>query len=370
MLATEKIEEDELQDAFYARGWTDGLPIVPPTPARVGRMLAAVALEPDAVLGGVPQRGATVTVHQAAVCAVMAGCPSDAFPIVVTALQALLDPLVNPNAVLSSTGGAGIAVVVSGPMAAAVGMNAGHGVLGPGNRANATIGRTMRLVAFTALDARPGRMDASSIGHPGKYTLCFAESDPPAPWRPLREALGWAAEDTTVTVMAVEGPRQIANQLNPDGWGVLRTFAAGLGNPSTFIAGMGGQALVLLGPEHARALVESGISRAEAAAFLHRESRISPAALLAGGVVRERGTQHDVPEDADGLLPTIVEPDDVVLVTAGAGGAGWSALMPSFAPRLHTRGVTRRVVPPDEALPDCGPDACTVVLPGLDGTAA
>lgn len=366
MPETLRIEEDDVQELFHERGWTDGLPIVAPTPARVDAMLAATDRDRDELLGAVPQRGRSVAVHEAAVCAVMAGCPAACFPVVLTATEALLDPAVNPHAVLSSTGGAGIAVVVSGPLADEIGMNARHGVLGPGNRPNATIGRALRLLAITVLDARPGRMDASSIGHPGKYTLCFAEDPPPEPWEPLRVALGYAAEDTTVTVIATEGPRQIANQLNPDGFGVLRTFAAGLGSPATFIAGIGGQALLVLGPEHARALVESGISREAAAELLVRETRIAPEALVAGGIVRESGTQHDVPVDADGLLPTLTEPADVLLVTAGAGGAGWSALLPSFAPRLHTRAVTRRIRPRGEALPDCGPDACVIALPPVD----
>jgi hypothetical protein len=220
-------------------------------------------------------------------------------------------------------------------------MNSGHGVLGPGNRPNATIGRSLRLLAITVFDARPGLMDSSSIGHPGKYTLCFAEDGPPAPWEPLRVSLGFELEDTTVTLMPVEGPRQIANHLNGDGRGVLKTIAAMMRNPATFIVGKGGQGIVVLGPEHALALLESGISRDEACSILARESRVAPAELEAAGVMLEAGSQHDMTPAPDGLLPTVAGPEDLLIVTAGSGGAGWSSWMPSYAPakRCPTVGL-------------------------------
>jgi hypothetical protein len=360
-----RVEEAEVQELFFNRGWTDGLPIVAPTEERVGAMLDSVGLAPEDVLGVVPQRSLGVSAQQGAICAVMAGCPVDCFPIVLAAIEALLAPTFNAHTVLTSTGGAALCAVVSGPLAAAAGMNSGHNALGPGNRPNATIGRALRLVAMTALDARPGRMDASSMGHPGKYTLCFAEDDPPAPWEPLRVALGYEAEDTTVTLMPTEGPRQVANHLNGDGRGVLRTFAAAMRNPATFIVGKGGQGLAVIGPEHMTALVESGIGRVEAAEVLARESRISPGELEAAGVIIETGAQHDMSPGPDGLLPTVGGPDDVLLVSAGGAGAGWSAYLPSWAPRMHARATTRRVRPPGEALPDCGPDGCAIELPAI-----
>lgn len=360
-----EVEDSEVQELFFERGWTDGLPIVSPTPDRVGRMLDASGLEADEMLGGVPQRAKTVSAEQAAICAVMAGCRPDYFPIVVTAIEAMLDPVFNAHCPLTSTGSAAICTVVSGPMAEAVGMNSGHNALGPGNRANATIGRSLRLLGITALDARPGLMDASSIGTPAKYTLCFAEDAPPAPWTSLRESLGFEAGDTTVTLMATEGPRQIANHLNGDGDAVLDTFAAMLRNPASFMVGKGGQAIAVVGPEHMIAFAEAGITREEAAAAITARSRIDPAAIEAAGVMIEHGSQHDMTPGADGLLPTLAGPEDLLLVTAGGGGSGWSAMLPSFAPKIHTRTVTRRVRPADEALPDCGEDSCEISLPPL-----
>jgi hypothetical protein len=166
--------------------------------------------------------------------------------------------------------------------------------------------------------------------------------------------------------MPVEGPRQIANHLNGDGHGVLKTIAAMMRNPATFIVGKGGQGIVVLGPEHTLALLESAISREEACSILARESRIAPAELEAAGVILEAGSQHDMTPAADGLLPTVACPEDLLIVTAGSGGAGWSSWMPSYAPPRHGRHVTRRVRPAGEALPDCGPDSCEVRLPEID----
>jgi hypothetical protein len=279
----------------------------------------------------------------------------------------MLDPRFNAHSALTSTGGSALCLIVSGPIAAQIGMNARHNVLGSGNRANLTIGRALRLMARNVLDAKTGRLDGSSVGSPGKISLCFAEDPPRPPWGPLRVALGFEDADTTVTLLATEGPRQVANHLKGDAESVLRTFAAAIRNPSIFIAGKGGQVAVLLGPEHALALIEGGVSRREAQEFLTRETRVAPAELEAAGVGIELGSQHHMVPGEDGRLATLESPDDVFLITAGGEGAGWSSVMPVWAPVVHSKATTRRVRPAGEALPDCGPDACEIVLPPVQG---
>lgn len=363
-----ELEAHDVQEHFFEAGWTDGLPIVPPTPDRVYEMLrGGDVLDPDEVVGVVPQRGITVTVELAAINAVMAGCEPRAFPLVLAALGAMLDPDFNANTACTSTGGAALCVVVSGPLAEAAGMNGGLNALGSGNRANATIGRTLRLVAGNVLGARSGGMDGSSLGNPGKYTLCFAESPPPEPWEPLRVALGYDEADTTVTVLPTEGPRQVANHLNGDPAGLLRTFAATMRDPATFITGKAGQGTVVLGYEHRMTIIRGGWSRRDVQEFLFEHSRIAPADLERWGVLLEKGTGKDMTPDADGLLRSMLSPDDIFVVTAGGAGAGWSAYLPNWAPPLHalSRAVTRRVRPPGEALPDCGDDGCAVTLPPI-----
>lgn len=354
------VDEADAMEFMFESGWTDGLPVVPPTPARVGAMLAAAGRTGEDVLGSVPARRRVVTAEIAAVNAVMAGCKPEYFNIVVTALEAVLDPAFNVNTVVTSTGGAAICVVVSGPGAADIGMNARHNALGSGNRANATIGRAVRLTAANALGAKTGKLDASSVGHPGKYTLCFAENPPAAPWPTLTVEKGYGPDDTTVTIMATEGPRQVANQLNERPEDVLLSFAAAMRNPSTFIVGKGGQGLVVLGHEHALAVHQAGWTKQQAREFLAEHSRITPAELEAGGIRLETGAQHDMTPGPDGKLPTVLSADDIVIVTAGGPGAGWSAYLPAWAPVMHSRSVTRRVRPVGEALPDCGPDDCAV----------
>lgn len=354
------VPEVDAVEFMYERGWTDGLPVVPPTPAKVAAMLAAGGREADEVLGSVPARRKTVNAEIVAVNAVMAGCRPEYFPVVVTAMEAVLDPAFNVNTVATSTGGAAICVMVSGPMAAEIGMNGRHNALGSGNRANATIGRAVRLTVANALGAKTGKLDASSVGHPGKYSFCFAERPPEAPWETLSVAKGYADEDTTVTIMATEGPRQVANHLNEDPEGVLKSFAAAMKSPSNFITGKSGQVIVVMGHEHELALRQAGWSKAQAVAFLVEHSRVTPAEIEAGGIIIETGAQHNMAPGPDGRLAVVATPGDLVLITAGGPGSGWSAMIPSWAPAQHSRSVTRRVRPPGEAMPDCGPDGCAV----------
>ena len=354
------LDEADAVEYAYEQGWTDGLPIVPPTPERVAALLDAAGHDGDDVLGSVPARRKVVTAEVAASNAVMAGCRAEYFNVVITALEAVLDPAFNVNTAATSTGGAAICVIVSGPIADEIGMNGGLNALGSGNRANATIGRAVRLTVSNALGAKTGKLDASSVGHPGKYTLCFSENPPQAPWDPLRVELGYAAADTTVTIMATEGPRQVANQLNESPEGVLLSFAAAMKNPSTFIVGKGGQGIVVLGHEHALAVHQAGWGKPRIREFLAEHSRVTPEELAAGGIVLETGAQHHMTPGPDGKLPTVPTPDDIVLVTAGGPGAGWSAYLPAWAPIIHSRSITKRVRPAGEALPDCGPDNCEV----------
>jgi hypothetical protein len=362
-----EIEAVDVQEQLHELGWTDGLPVVEPTPERVAAMIEGAGRDGSELLGMVAERGMSVSVEQAAANAVLAGCRPDYFPVVLAATEAMLDPRFNAHSALTSTGGSALCLIVSGPMAKQLGMNARHNVLGSGNRANMTIGRAVRLIARNVLGAKSGGLDGSSIGSPGKISLCFAEDPPPSPWEPLRLALGFDPEDTTVTLLATEGPRQVANHLKGDAESVLRTFAAAIRNPSTYIAGKGGQVVLLLGPEHALALIEGGVTRGQAQEFLVRESRIAPAELEAAGIGIELGSQHHMVAGEDGLLPTLASPDDVYIVTAGGEGAGWSALMPVWAPVKHSTATTRRVRPAGEALPDCGPDSCEITLPPAQG---
>lgn len=342
---TLEVDEERLFEEFCARGWTDGLPITAPTPERVAAFLEYANLDPDATLGEIPQRSRSLSARKAAANAVMAGCAPEHFPLAVAALEAMLERAFNAHAVITSTGGAAFCLIVSGPITEELGMATKHDALGIGARANAVVGRTLRLVARNVFDARVGSLDASSLGHPGKFTMCLAEDQPPEPWKPLGVELGFAPEDSTVTILGTEGPRQVANLLNPDPKGILDTVAAAMRSPATYAVGKGGQGVVVLGPEHAAALIGARWSRRSVQEYLAEASRITPAELQSAGVVIEQDTQHQMTPGDDGKLPAIKSPDDLFVVTAGGHGAGWSAYLPSWAPTLHSKAVSRRVSP-------------------------
>lgn len=355
------VMDSAVQELFFENGWTDGLPIVPPTPERVAAMLATVAVDdPETLIGFLPARGRGVSIRKAAINAVMAGCLPEYFPVVVAALEAAFDQAFNLHTVLTSTGGAAIGIIVSGPIASEIGMNSRHNVLGQGNRANATIGRAVRLIAMNVLGSKPGETDASSFGHPGKFSLCFAEDPPPSPWEPIRRQLGYKLEDTTVTVIPVEGPHQFAQQLTDSTEDVLRSFACSIRHPAWFSTGKGGHGVLLLGPEHTGFCLNSGWSQAEVRQYVYEHARVDVDELQATGVHLEQNSQHDMSAGIDGKIPSINSPDDILVVTAGGEGAGWSAWLPSWAPTKHAYRSTRRVRPTGEPLPDCGPDGCIV----------
>ena len=262
--------EDPIE-ACYDRGWSDGLPVVPPTRLRVLRMLQGTTRSAGEVLGEVPPALAPCTVEKAAVNAVMAGCRPEYFPVVLAAIEAALDPAFALHGVLATTDFASPIVVVSGAAARRIGMNSGVNVLGQGHRANATIGRAVQLIVRNVGGGRPGGVDRSTLGHPGKYTYCLAEDESDEGWEPLRVDRGFSREVSTVTLFAGGGVHGIWDE-------VARTPEALVANTGEWLArvgfkGLPGHALVLITPEHCRIYREAGWSR----------SRIKSALVEASG---------------------------------------------------------------------------------------
>jgi hypothetical protein len=361
------VKAEDLQDVFYDAGWTDGLPVVAPTQDLVDQMLAGGGAAADDLLGSIPSQGVSMTAEHAAIAAVMAGCRPDYFPVVLAALGAVLDEAFNLPVACTSTGGSAICVVVSGPLAAEIGMNALHNALASGNRANATIGRAVRLASTNLLRTRIDGIDGTSLGHPGKISFCFAERTPTA-WPTLTQDLGYAATDTTVTVVPAGGPLQVANHLNASAEGVAASLASAMRVPSHFTAGKGGaQFAVVLGPEHEAAFADAGWSRRDVQNALKEHSAVAAQDLADAGILLEEGSHHTMVPDARGKLETVADADDVFVVTAGGAGAGWSAVVPSWAPKKHAQVVTRRVRLADEGLPPCGPDGCVIDWDALKG---
>jgi peroxiredoxin len=326
---------EELEDMFE-RGWTDGLPVIPPTPERVEAMLAG--RDPALSLGFVPPAHGEATLERVAACAVLAGCLPAYFPLVIAAVEAALDPAFNAHGLAVTTQPAGAIVVVNGPGRETVGLNGGMGALGPGTRANATIGRALRLVLTLTGGARPGGLDRATLGNPGKVGCCFAENEEASPWEPLHVERGFARETTTVTVVAADAPQSISDHRSrtPDELAATLAWAVA-SHWSPFWWPMDDTSLFVICPEHATLFAEAGWSKAQVRAAMFDAVR-RPARELRRGET----TPFVKQADDDVWVHKWTEPEKIVLVVAGGDAGRFSAV---FGPcdGMKSEPVTREV---------------------------
>jgi hypothetical protein len=323
----------ELYEQLCAAELCDGLPVIPPTARRVDAMLAFTDRDPDrALLSELPPSGASVTIRALAVNAVMAGCRPEYFPILVAAFEAIADPAYRAYQGAITTHPSGNAVIVSGPLAGELGIQSGYGCLGPGFRANATIGRAVNLTIMNVARAIPGKTDLGTFGSPAEFTYCFAESDKDNPWRPLHTEL-YGPEITSVTVHKCEGPHNVMDpRASPEELleAIAATAATRGGNNMIHPA----QLLVLLNPTQARMLSKAGWSKRDVQEFLFETAR-HPAELVRR---QERATLP--PEFLDlPRVPVMRSPDDAIIVVCG--GAGTFAMV--GIPWGLSRAVSRPV---------------------------
>jgi hypothetical protein len=342
------IPDDDVYAAFVEREWCDGLPIVPPTPERVRAMLAGAGGRGDESLGLMPPLWRGCTLEKVAVNAVMAGCEPDHFPVIVAAVQAMLDPAFNLYGVQATTHPVAPLLIVNGPRARAIGLHGGAGCFGPGFRANATIGRAVRLILMNVGGGWPGRHDMATQGSPAKFSYAIAEREDASPWEPLHVGLGYAAGQSAVTVFGGEAPHNVNDHVSATAAGVLTNVAdvaTSLGsNVGWYLAQS--QLLVVLGPEHAATVAADGFSRADVQRFVFERARIPLGRLRLGGM----WGAHDWPDwmrevtDDTALLPRVPSADDVLVMVAGGPGKH-SAVVPNCT---FSRAVTRLVdrVPP------------------------
>jgi hypothetical protein len=331
----------------YQQGWTDGLPVIPPTEERVAAFLAHLDRGRETVLGMVPERRRQVTVEQVVANAVMAGCLPEYAPVVVAAVEAMLQPpfnLVGPSA---SLGGSAILVIVNGPVVEDLQINCRNNLFGPGNRANATIGRAVRLVLMNTCGAIPGLFDRSCLGHPGKYTYCIAENARDSAWPALHAERGFNPEDSAVTVFACEGPRQVRNGLSHTPEGVLTTIAdvmSSLGTSLTTSGSVGnstsgtrqGEMVIVIAAEHMRTISRQRWSKGDIRTYLSAQARRTVADLKRGG-----GLPGEVePGDEQQSIAVVERPDDLMIVAAGGDEGAMSAVIPSWGPKVSSTAVT------------------------------
>jgi hypothetical protein len=333
-------EEDEAEFCFD-RGWTDGLPVVPPTPARVVRMLAGTTRAPDEVVAVVPPDLVECTVEKVAVNAVMAGCRPEYLPVVLAAVEAACGEAWNAHGVLATTWFAGPVVVVNGPVARRIGMNAGINCLGQGNRANATIGRALQLVVRNVGGGRPGEVDRATLGNPGKYTCCFAEREDDSPWESLAtERAGLPPETSAVTLFAGGGVQGFADQLSRTPESLARSFAACLrvGFHPKLVLGF--DAMLVVSPEHGRVFREAGWTKARLRQELDGLLAIPGSELVQGA----GGIAEGIPARLEGATLPKFRPGGLLIVHAGGGAGLFSAIIGGWASgALGSEPVTREV---------------------------
>lgn len=316
--------EDEMEAAFD-RGWSDGLPIVPPTEARVLRMLEGTSRDPQDIVATVPPDLNDVTVEQVAINAVMAGCKPEYLPVVLTAVEAACSDQFNMHGLLATTYFSGPIIVVNGPIAQRIGMNSKGNVFGQGNRANSTIGRALQLVVRNLGGGRPGGVDMALMGTPGKIGMAFAEREEDSPFGPISADFGIEAGTDAVTLYAGQGPTAIADQLSRTPESLVRTFAKALLNECHSKLVIGFDAMLVVGPEHGRILREGGWDkarlRAELAPLLLRPTDD----LLRGVDGIDEGLPaafagSEVPKFRDGGLQIVHAGGDAGLFSAILGG--------------------------------------------------
>ena len=332
-LASKKVQLQETDDPieyYFERGWTDGLPVVPPTAEKIGAFLDAVGRSPSEILGTEPVRGRVVTVEKVAINAVMAGCRPEYFRVVLATIEAMLEPEHNLHAVTVSTMGAAPLLVINGPVATEIGLNSGVSVFGPGHRANATIGRAIRLTIMNVTGAVPGDLDQSSLGHAGKYTWCIAEDEETSPWQALHVDRGYARNQSTVTVFPGLSPIQVTNSGGGSPEAALKGVADGL-----IIAGPGNaEIVVVLTPETIGHIKAGGWWKEQVAQYLWERSRLTAA----------QWDDHGYPTgnpDVDELVGVTTTWEGITVIVAGGKAGSFSAVIPLWGGGANSRSVSK-----------------------------
>jgi len=324
------------QELFHSNGWTDGLPVVPPTRPAVEACLDWAAMVPEQLLGVEPVREQPITAEKVAINAVMAGCLPMHFPVVATALQAMLQEEYLLHGVTSSTGGCAALIVINGPIRLEIGANATFNALGNSDRATSVIGRAVRLALINLMDVRPGGIDRSTLGHPGKFSYCLAEDEEDTIWEPLSVVRGLPLGASAVTVMAAMAPRQIMNEWTTDPKEILETFAAEMRANQLNYSIYGGNYAIIIPKQLREPIQAAGWKKRDISEFLYERARVRRgdwATVGKGSVVRDR---------ADKIHPALQSPEHLLVIAAGGPAGGFGAVI---APWMgsKTKAVTAAI---------------------------
>ncbi len=331
--------QEALDDYLEARGWSDGLPMVAPTVERVAAMVAGSGRAADESLGPMPPRQGDATIEALAINAVLAGCRPEHFPVVVAAIEAALAPEFNLYAVQATTHPCSPLVIVNGPVAEELGINARYGAFGPGVRANATIGRAVRLILHNVGGGVPGVLDRATQGQPSKYSFCVAENEAESPWEPLGVERGFEPGTSTVTVVGCESPHNINDHVSTGADGILATIAASMADLGSNNSYLHGEPVLALGPEHAAILGGAGLTKADIRRHLFDHARIPRQVWSRGGV----GSMQPDTFPGEAAIPVMSDPASLIVVVVGGFGRH-SSWLPTFG--HTTASVTRAIERP------------------------
>ena len=331
---------DAINEMYYERGWTDGMPIIPPTEERVACMLRECRRAPGDTVATIPPGFGAATVERIAINAVMAGCPSRLLPVLIAAVEAVAAPGFNLQAIQCTTHPAAVWIIVNGPIAERLQINATFNCLGQGARANGALGRALRLALQNVGGALPGGMDRSTQGQPGKYSFCCAENEAASPWEPLHVERGHAPDASTVTVVGAGGTLNM-NTHTKDADDLLRVIASTMAYAPSNDYWIGGEPWIVLGPEHADVLKNNGLTKAEVKRRLWEGSKMAGREMTTKELARIQNAR--IAElghiGRDTMIPISPRPENMGIVVAGGPGTH-SVYIPSFG---DTRAVTREI---------------------------
>lgn len=343
-------DETAALERLHELDCTDGLPVVIPTPDRVARMVLASGHDADLALGEMGPGKGVASIEKVAVAAVMAGCLPDYMPLVVAAVKAVIDPAFDLTEMQATTHCTAPLIIVNGPARHSCGpVASGFGALGPGHRANASIGRALRLCMINIGGGRPGVSDMALLGHPGKFTYCLAEDEEHSPFAPLHTALGFEAHDSVVTVIGAEAPHSVLYSVNADdpedAEKLLGQVAHGLANLASNNAILtGGSAVVVLNPEHAHVLAQANLNRAEVANRLWELTHIDKSQHARYG---GQFSAWHAGRDNNGTLAAFPKPENILVLVAGGVGL-YSMVMPSWSAGAHRNSAVSVQVEVDQ----------------------
>ena len=324
----------EAIEECYRFGWSDGLPVVPPVDYKVREMLEYVGMTGEEELLSLEMRQRVLTSENAAANAVMAGCLPEYFPVLVTTLRALEEEKNFVHIASASTSSPSILMIVNGPIREQIGVNAKDGLFGPGFRANACLGRAVRLCFMNGFDARPGIMDRGTLGNPAKYTLCIAENEEDSLWDALHVSRGFKPEDSCVTVAVAYNPITVNNAYGHTGESILASLADTL-KSACLAFRFPSQWVIVIGPEHALTLQEDGWTRRGVQEYLIEHSARPLSELIRLGIAQG----PEKPGDDQLVRRCSRDPDDILLVMGGGTGGRNSAIIDTFLYQIRTRKV-------------------------------